>query len=435
MVQLRPHIVGTRDNASTWTEFIVTTSPDGQTLQRNCSGLLIIDYEPPEGSEASRERKLESDSLKHQRLKAAQLCKNNVAPAEFYRELSAMGLIYGPTFANLTEIRSTDGQSFCAVDIPEVSMNVNEGIQHRPHIIHPGTLDAILHMAFVAINGGEHKLQHPMIPRAIDEVVVSANIPYQSGTRLSGYANANKHGFKDFRADIVMLDEEADHPVVKIMGLNCTDIGGSSPASDNDTAAKKICSKLTWKPAIKILSSEEKQVVIKRNSNSVVDDILKRRIGNGEVAALRTIDQVLQAVPKNRVLPSMQKLYAWIQLQRDLANGNAHSLQNILNYASADEDYSGNGGIKAEALSRIGDRIEKLLLGQADITSLSTIQDAVSEVYLGTEGVKVVLAKLTEVGISCSFPLRIWKLSKAVSAIAPSYKPRPGHLRSGYGLW
>lgn len=281
--QLRPHFAGTRDNTSTWTEFTVTTSSDGQSLQRCCSGLLIIEYEPKEDSDTSRENEFEAESLKNQYSDAIQLCKNHITPAEFYKNLTAMGLIYGPTFANLTAVHNTDGTSFCTVNIPETSTNIIGSLQDRPHIIHPGTLDAIIHLAFAAANGGKHKLRQPMVPRAIDEVVVSANIPYQPGIRLSGFSNAKRHGFKEFQADISILDEQAAHPVVEIMGLTCTQIGGSSSLSSDDSAAKKICSKLTWEPAIKMLSSEEKQRVIEARKSCVINDALKSRIASSEM--------------------------------------------------------------------------------------------------------------------------------------------------------
>ena len=267
IVQLRPHVAGTRDNASTWTDFTVTTSPDGQSLQRCCSGLLVIEYESKEDSDTTRENELESESLKNQYSEAVYSCKNHIAPAEFYKDLTAMGLT-----------------SFCTVDIPETSMNIIEGLQDRPHIIHPGTLDAIFHMAFAAANGGKHKLEQPMVPRAIDEVVVSAKIPYKPGTRLSGFSNAQRHGFKELQADIAVLDEQAALPLVKIAGFTCTQVGGSSSISSDESAAKKICSKLTWEPAIKLLSSEEKKHVIEARKSPAISDALKHKIASSETA-------------------------------------------------------------------------------------------------------------------------------------------------------
>lgn len=288
LLQLRPHTAGAPDNASTWMDFNVMSSPDGQTLQRNCTGLLIVDYEPEEGSDASHEKALESESFQKQCLEAAQLCTNQVSLAQFYEDLTAVGLVLGPTFTNMTDIRNTDGKAFCVVEVADTPMHVIEALQHRPHIIHPGTLDAIFQMAFAAVHGGKHHLGRVMVPRAVDEIVISANAPFQPGVRLSGYATAEKHGFKDLTSDILMLDEETARPVVNIVNFICTPVGGASSDSTND-ATKKICSKLTWKPAIQLLSADEKSYVIERQA-------AKCGVGNNELNELYSNSEGVKAI-------------------------------------------------------------------------------------------------------------------------------------------
>ena len=299
MVQLRPHLTGTRENASTWTEFMVTTSPDSHTLQRNCAGLLIIDYETAQDSSMGREKDFESEMLQDQYLQAAQLCKRHVAPADFYRGLTTIGLAYGPTFTNLTEIRNADGKSFCAVDIPETPTRIVEGSRTGPHIIHPGTLDAIFHLAFAALGGGGQQFGQPMVPKAIDEIVISAKIPYQPNTRLSGFSNASKHGFKEFKADIMIFAEEKARPVIEIVGFNCMGIGGSSSVSDDNSASKQTCSKLTWKPAISILNSKEKQQVISKARKTYEDNSSIEEV-NGELLTTKRAKSVISQLAEVR---------------------------------------------------------------------------------------------------------------------------------------
>lgn len=398
IVQLRPHIIGTRDNTSTWTEFTVTSSADSQNLQRNCSGLLIIDYEPAKDSETIRERDLEHEVFKNQYHEAAQLCTTHAVPSEFYKDLSAMGLIYGPAFANLTEIRSKDGQSFCAVDIPDIPTRIIAGEQ-RPHVIHPGTLDAIFHMAFAAVKGRKNSLLSPMVPRSIDEVIVSADIPFHPGTRLTGYSNAAKHGFKELKADIVMLDEQATCPVVQIVGFRCAEVGGASSAEKEEMAAKKICSKLIWRPAIDVLSLEEQRVVVNRATSIALNNDLKRKIGQAELSALKHIDRVLQVVPKDQVIPAFQDFYGWMQQQKSLVEANTHPFQEVLSYGADRGADSDRRNTKSDGLNPIEARIESLLLGKAE-NDLSKDKKVLSDLYLKTEGLKAILAKLTEVRYS-----------------------------------
>ncbi|KAF2639734.1 putative polyketide synthase [Massarina eburnea CBS 473.64] len=253
IVQLRPHIVATRDGSSTWTEFTVTTSPDGSSLVKNCSGLVYIEYESASDSEASKEKELEQQAQKDQYSRVKASCNNKINCAEFYSDLTTMGLEYGPAFSNVREARNGNGQSYGIVEIPDVAGRIPEGCD-RPHIIHPGTLDAVFHLAFAAVM--DENALTAMVPKSIDEVTISAHVPWTPGVKLPGFAKSEKHGFRELKADIVMFDGQEGLPTIDIQGFLCAEIsGGSSGAAQN--GPKPIASKLVWRPAVNLLSSEE----------------------------------------------------------------------------------------------------------------------------------------------------------------------------------
>ncbi|RYC61650.1 hypothetical protein CHU98_g4553 [Xylaria longipes] len=254
IVQLRPHVSGTRGSASAWTQFVVTTSPDGKSLVQNCCGLLLIEYEAVEGTEASQERAFEQQALKKQYAKAQQECINHLDVEGFYSDMRLWGLEYGPIFTNVCEARNRDGMSVGAVCIPEVPTPgfSRQTPPNRPHAIHPGTLDAVFHLAFAAVKGGRHSPTTAMVPKRIDAVTVSANIPYQVGTKLPGFSTAGRHGVNELTANIVMFDDENQLPTINIEGFLCAEVGGGSSSS-----TKSITSKLVWKPAIGLHSLDE----------------------------------------------------------------------------------------------------------------------------------------------------------------------------------
>jgi acyl transferase domain-containing protein len=253
IIQLRPHNASTRDSSSTWTEFTVTSSPDGKALVKNCSGLLLVEYEPAQGSEASQERTLELEAQVSQYSEAKAACSVSADCTEFYNDLNSAGLQYGPTFTNVREIRHSNGQCYGVVEIPDIPATIPEGAD-RPHVIHPGTLDAIFHLAFAATMGEDALTA--MVPKSIDEVIISAHVPWVPGVKLPGYATSAKHGFRELNSDIVMLDDNEHLPAVNIRGFLCSKVAGDS-AGDAQAAAKSITSKLVWKPAVDLLTTGE----------------------------------------------------------------------------------------------------------------------------------------------------------------------------------
>ncbi|KFA49985.1 hypothetical protein S40293_05963 [Stachybotrys chartarum IBT 40293] len=250
IVRLRPHMMGTRDSASTWTEFSVTTSPDGTSLLQNCRGLILIEYQPTDGSNASREKVLEQQAIKAQFDEAQQSCINRIDPEGFYADMRSWGLDYGPVFSNVYEARNRDGQSVGAVKLPDVPM---PGVTGRPYVIHPGTLDAVFHLAFAAVKGGRHDPTTAMVPKSIDSVIISASIPFEAGIALPGFANAGRYGLNELNADIFMFDGDTQLPVITIEGFLCAEILGASAS----VVAKSLAGKLTWKPEIGLLAPEK----------------------------------------------------------------------------------------------------------------------------------------------------------------------------------
>ena len=254
IVQLRPHITGNRETSSVWTEFEVTTSPDAKNLVKNCSGLLTIEYMAAEDSGVSHERSLDLKNLKSQYLDAKAHCTNRLDPSKFYAELAAIGLEYGPAFANVCDIQNRDGQSIGLVDVADVPSRFEDG-RGKPHVIHPGTLDSIFHLVFAAVKGDQGKLAAAMVPKSIDEVTIAANVPFQVGNTLPGFSNSTGHGLKELKADIVMLDDHENLPVINIVGFQCAEVPGA--ASSNGTMENKsIVSRLVWKPSIDHMSIE-----------------------------------------------------------------------------------------------------------------------------------------------------------------------------------
>ena len=394
IVQLRPHFTSTRDSASTWMEFVVTTSPDAKTLQRNCSGLLVFDYEQAKNSSVSLEKDLEADDLQLQYLEAASQCKQHIQPEEFYQNLAKIGLKYGPVFKNLKEIRNGEGKSFCAVDVPDTGAKPTDGSTHRSHIIHPGTLDSMFHSAFAAIQGVDDDMKQAMVPRAIDEVYVSADIPYQPETPLSGFSNAEKYGFKGLKADITMFAADNTRPVVKVVGFTCMAIGSSSSASDDNVESKSLCSKLTWKPAIQLLSAEEAGRVIRDACELDCEGGLENMIARDEVNAMTCIGDSLKTVAVNTVPSAKKEFWEWMQAQKKLVEDSDHSAKDYLNHMHS----AGHSNTDTEKLS-----LELNAHFTADKSELDdTATESQSELYMASATIKSLLRQLSEVSIASS---------------------------------
>lgn len=188
----------------------------------------MLEFEPAstEG-QPSAPAALEADRYKESMAnydQALHECNTAIKPDVFYHQLDAVGLSYGHLYRCMTKIQMGLGQSCCEVDIPGLGVS---GKEQRPHIIHPGMLDAVFHAVFAALKGSEGRISQLLVPKTIDEMVTSANIAYEAGACVRGFSKAARHGFSDVLAEITMLDQES-RPVLKILSFCCSEVGTQS---------------------------------------------------------------------------------------------------------------------------------------------------------------------------------------------------------------
>ena len=268
IVQLRPHLTSTRENSSTWFEFTVSTAASDQDLRQNCCGLILIEYHQGHGEDAMtlNEGYLENKAVLDRYKAAERICQETDSPEQFYDHLGSLGLNYGPTFRNMTEIHSGKGQSCCVVEVSDPGSTVISSNTDRPHIIHPATLDAMFHAAFAATKGKSGQLKAAMVPTSIEELVVSADIPFEPGSRFRGCCDVKSAGFRDISANIHMLNEGLENTMVSVTGFKCTEIGWSPDAEEStEKTNKKVCSEVVWQPALELLSPQQFQSIIEHS--------------------------------------------------------------------------------------------------------------------------------------------------------------------------
>ena len=250
-VCLKPHLNMATHNTFTWMEFIVSSCQgSSDELVKNCHGLIMLDYVSAKPTPNDSNRHAASLARFDE---ATRVCNNSIQTRQFYGHLDSVGLNYGPDFQNLTDISIAPLISVGAVQIPALGLKAAE----RYHLLHPATLDAVFHLVFAALQ--HDRMRQAMVPKSIDEIVISAEIPYLAGARITGFSDVERNGFRNTSANIIMLDEINKNPVLRVAGLCCSVIGGGSIECDYEMSEKmkSICSKLIWRPSIGLLQPEE----------------------------------------------------------------------------------------------------------------------------------------------------------------------------------
>lgn len=252
-VSMRPCLSEAHDTQETplWNEFSIASCRGDGALVRHCSGLVMVEYDSSMASQATEQLTVGNGEMTDVNL-------STVDDDVFYKSLSDVGFHYGPSFQNATDIRAGGGRGYGTIIIPEIGSD----LKPSSHVIHPATLDAIFHLIFGALTGRRDGMTQLMVPKTIDEVVITADIPSNAGAPLKGFSDITSRGFREVVAELVVGDGRTNTPSVKISGLCLQEVGGHAESLDSQSA-RSICSSLVWKPSINLLPGKDHERVIR----------------------------------------------------------------------------------------------------------------------------------------------------------------------------
>ncbi|KZZ99128.1 polyketide synthase [Moelleriella libera RCEF 2490] len=148
-------------------------------------------------------------------------CGQSVNSRQLYELLDTIGMNYGPTFQNVSDVKRGDGACVFKVKVPDTKSKMPAKFEY-PHVIHPATLDSMFHSLFAIETV-------PLVPAFFESIFVSANVNNEDGPRLfSGYATAEKVGLHGARANLSLSGSGSAGPDVVIKGFNLTAIDGGA---------------------------------------------------------------------------------------------------------------------------------------------------------------------------------------------------------------
>ncbi|KAE8325397.1 hypothetical protein BDV39DRAFT_206936 [Aspergillus sergii] len=157
----------------------------------------------------------------------------------FYKTLASVGLEYGPCFANIKQARFKDSTCVAEIITPDTAAVMPMNFQF-PFLIHPCTLDSIIHTIFVNTD----IINDPAVPVRIDEMSMSCRTGYAAGSKLDVFTETRRTRKGDLIASISVLDESR-RPSISITGLRCRRLG-LNPSPESKRMKNHIAYELKW---------------------------------------------------------------------------------------------------------------------------------------------------------------------------------------------
>lgn len=303
-----------------------------------------------------------------------------------YAELDANGNTYSQEFAAIVELSVGKGHAVALAEIPDIASVMPSNFM-QPHIIHPTTLDALMHSSLLLYY--QKYASRPVVPVSIDEIVISSTVEKISGKRLIANTTFAPHGARRGKAEILVCNSvessQGSQPAItlKISGLELQGLGEMEPEISTSPGVRNISYQMIWDADVDFVPLS----LINRSHPSLQDSLSKeRKLAFLNRAASIYIHRCLDRLKTTRFTKFKRhhvELIRWMELydfshQQPLANG--MSISNA-------EDILEQGrrqGVDGEMLSRLGQGLLSILTEDVDPLQLMLKEELLHKFH--TEG-------------------------------------------------
>jgi acyl transferase domain-containing protein len=222
----------TPDSGALDFSFSIYSCLDGSEWQKNAKGAFRIMTSP---QWQSLQDCLAPDNI-------LDLCLGGAKPHHLYERLEGMGMKYGPSFRAVTstgavKITSSSRSCWVHLEIPRTAKIMPFEYEHG-HIIHPATLDAIIHSVFALSD-------KPRMPVHIKSVQVASDFPKTQGSELFAHCSAVGIGTATVTADVAVYNAPGAAPILQVRGLQLAPLPSAADSGFLPNY-RNLCSTVEW---------------------------------------------------------------------------------------------------------------------------------------------------------------------------------------------
>ncbi|KAJ5660180.1 hypothetical protein N7507_006631 [Penicillium longicatenatum] len=240
----------------TWRRFQISSFNElSDEWTDHCNGYVAMEYKSSadpvdNGREASAKDQVWKEELK----KAQNRCTKSITFEKTYEDLREIGLYFGPLFRNLHSVKDSGcrlGLMTGVVTVPEIVQSMPKQYMHS-HLIHPATMDSMIHMIIAASIDliGKPVLDHIRLPTYIRDMWISSDLSAAPFHDFFGHASVANGASDKLQGQIQIMGPQGQ-PCIRMDGIELTPL--ESTPTENDK--RKLCTAIAWKPDIYFLES------------------------------------------------------------------------------------------------------------------------------------------------------------------------------------
>ncbi|KAF7860820.1 hypothetical protein EAF04_008338 [Stromatinia cepivora] len=367
---------------SKWEEFkVFSVSAQGASVE-HCHGFIMAEMSfDPDEVETTRENNLNSSSEISRLNELESVCEDELDCVELYRDLKSRGNSYGPNFSCIKKLTLGSTNALGVLNIPNMSQSMPIPFQ-QPHVIHPATLDALMHQAVAIFN--RHTQDTVFMIVGIDELKISSRLASEPGTSLTLATTTAGIGSRFPSADISAFQKNSDldmEVVIQMKAAKLRATGGANINAPDGTRERNMSYTMNWDLDADHMTSS---MFLPDPDAFEADQAQERKLDFLNQAAAIYVNRCVKSLTANgppKLSGHFPHLFKWMKRWQEseefkslLQDVSETSVEQILQDAQ-------KLGVEGELLWRVGRELDSILTGKSDALSLMLENDLLYRLY------------------------------------------------------
>ncbi|KAL1957332.1 hypothetical protein VTO42DRAFT_6121 [Malbranchea cinnamomea] len=350
-----------------WKEFnIISINTDGASAE-HCRGLISTEVgTSPAKDEAFREVSYEV-AAQLDRLKRLQAtCNEEIDCTSLYEELKSKGNYYGPNFARVKELKF-DGEvdAIGNVVIPDVA-DCMPGNFIQPHVIHPTTLDALLHAPIPLF--GKKRAGQSVMAIGIGELVIFSKITSTPHTALTTATTLSRVGLRSAAAEISVFQQNSsgDKPEC-VIHITEAELFATRRAGDQEAEWRDISYQMQWGIDSDHLTSSF--FTLNEPEDELAQAEKVEHLNQAAAIYMRNCVEKLAGLNPAILKGHFQWFFSWMLRFQESAE-NKRLLAGVPSDTTALLEAARKRGVEGEMMCRVGEKLYDILTEKVDSLAL-----------------------------------------------------------------
>ena len=376
-LSLRAALGAKEKDPSAWEDFRISSIHDGKWSE-HCHGSIMVEFatSPGENGERDQEDAFTRIAQEEKLQRLQEEISRKLDSEQLYAELRSKGNHYGPAFAIIEQFDVGPYDGIGTINIPDFAQIMPSSFA-QPHVIHPGTLDALLHSSLPLFS--QHSAAGAFMTVSIEELSVCPTIATSPGSKLRFTSSVIPVSNTSANLDVAAFEMCANGQdlVLQIRNGELRAVSNSSEDALGKTDHMTYGFEWGLETRIQDLTVSDFKPIAQDDSSGTA----ARKLQSLNRAASLFVSICLSQIPEHTVHSQYREYFGW--MQRFAASEESILLNKGLSNSEIMGCLEGvqHLGIEGEALYKIGNKLTTILSTGQDTLSLMLEDDLLNRAY------------------------------------------------------